>query len=89
MGAANIPQNRSFPGEKMSSGFPAIWCMSVITSALSARYHHNAMNEKALKSFEGAGNKLKSAGERLNKVAKARQEFNQAWQKRLEANIPE
>ena len=46
-----------------------------------------AMNEKALKSFEEAGSKLKDAGERLNKVAKARQELNKAWQKRLEANI--
>jgi hypothetical protein len=46
-----------------------------------------AMNEKALKSFGEAGSKLKDVGDRLDKVAKARQKLNKAWPKRLEANI--
>jgi DNA repair exonuclease SbcCD ATPase subunit len=42
------------------------------------------MNEKALKSLAEAGKKLRELGDRMEKVAKARQELLNHWKKRVE-----
>jgi hypothetical protein len=44
------------------------------------------MNDKALKSLGEAGKNMKSLGEGLENVAKARQELLKNWKKWLEAN---